>query len=142
MFHSCISKPANTTCTNHDTYFNYNDDVDYLLQLENVAMDYIEANVTNQYCRNYIKAALCITVYPPCNGGVQKLCYEECDHLLNSGECYSDIRYLTEYMISYFDNFIINCSNSLSFANNFLSTMPCQSSECASLLAIAETPAR
>ena len=108
-------------------------------------MDYIEANVTNQYCRNYIKAALCVTVYPPCNGGVQKLCSEECDHLLNSGECSSDIKYLTEYIKSlsnYFDNFTINCSNSLSFANKFLSTIPCLNSECVSLLTIAEAPAR
>ena len=108
-------------------------------------MNYIEVNVTNIYCRNYIKAALCVTVYPPCNGGVQKLCSEECDRLLNSGECSSDIRYLTEYIKSlsnYFDNFTINCSNSLSSANKFLSAMPSESSECVSLLATAETLAR
>ena len=108
-------------------------------------MNFIEANVTNQYCRNYIKAAVCVTIYPPCNGGVQKLCSEECDELLNSGECSSDSRYLTEYISSlsnYFENFTINCSNSLSFSSKFLSTMPCQSSQCVSLLAISETPAR
>ena len=108
-------------------------------------MNFIEANVTNQYCRNYIKAALCVTLYPPCNNGVQKLCFEECDGLLNSGECSSDTRYLTEYMNNlseYFENFTINCSNSLSFSNKFLSKIPCRSSECVSLLKIAETPAR
>ena len=108
-------------------------------------MNFIEANVTNQYCRNYIKAALCVTLYPPCNGGVQKLCFEECDGLLNSGECSSNTRYLTEYMNNlseYFENFTINCSNSRSFSNEFLNEVPCQSSECVSLLKIAETPDR
>ena len=143
-FCSCIFKSLNSTCINHDTYLNYTD-VEFLLQLENEAMNFIEANVTNQYCRNYIKAGVCVTLYPPCNDGVQKLCSEECDNLLNSGECSSDTRYLTEYinnLSDYFENFTINCSNSLSFSNEFLSIMPCQSSQCVSLLKIAETPAR
>ena len=108
-------------------------------------MNYIEANVTNQYCRNYIKAALCVTIYPPCNDGVQKLCSEECDKLLNSGKCSPDTRYLNEYvkkLSKYFENFTISCSNSLIFSNKFLSTMPRQSNKCISLLTITETPAR
>ena len=141
-FCSCISKPINSTCIDHDIYLNYTDDVEYLLQLENEAMNFIEANVTNQYCRNYIKAAVCVTLYPPCNDGVQRLCFEECDNLLNSGECSSDIRHLTNSLSEYFENFTVNCSNSLSFANIFLSTMPCQSSQCVSLVKIAGTPAR
>ena len=132
----------NSTCISHDTYLNYTDDVDYLVELEYEAMKYIEANVTNQYCRNYLKAALCVTVYPPCDNGAQKLCSEECDNLLNSGTCSSDTRYLIEYMNMVFENFAINCSNSLMFANEFLSTMPCHSNKCISLLTIAETPAR
>ena len=135
----------NSTCISHDTYLNYTDDVDYLLQLEYEAVNYIEANVTNQYCRNYLKAALCVTVYPPCNDGVQKLCSEECDNLLNSGTCSSDTTNLIEYMnrlSNYSESFEIDCSNSLIFSRKLSSTMPCQSSKCASLLNITETPAR
>ena len=131
----------NSTCVSHDTHLNYTNDVEYLLQLEYEAMNYIEANITNQYCRNYIKAALCVTIYPPCNDG-EKLCSEECDKLLNSGKCSSDTGYLIEYIDSLSENFTVNCSNSLSFSNTFLSTMPCQSSKCISLVEIAETPAR
>ena len=139
VFYSCISKPINSTCINHDVYLNYTNDVNYLLQLENEAISFIEGNITNRYCRNYIRAALCVTIYPPCSNGAQKLCTEECEVMLNNGECYSDSRHLTEYL-SY--DFTINCSNSLDFSSNFLSTMPCESSKCVSLLTIAETPAR
>ena len=135
----------NSTCNSHDTYLNYTDNVDYLLQLEYEAMNYIEANVTNQYCRNYLKAAFCVTVYPPCNDGVQKLCSEECDNLLNSGTCSSDTTYLIEYineLSNYAENFTIDCSNSIMFSSNLLNNIPCQSSECVSLLAITETPTR
>ena len=135
----------NSTCISHDTYLNYTDNVDYLLQLEYEAVNYIEANVTNQYCRNYLKAALCVTVYPPCNNGVQKLCSEECDNLLNSGTCLSDTTNLIKYMnklSNYSENIAIDCSNSLILSSKLLSTMPCQSSNCVSLLNITETPAR
>ena len=108
-------------------------------------MNYIETNVTNQYCRNYLKAALCVTIYPPCDdGGVQKLCSEVCDSVLNNGMCSFDTRYLVEYVTimtsNSFINFTINCSNSVSFSNGFLNTMPCQRNECVSLLQIAEIP--
>ena len=135
----------NSTCISHDTYLNYTDDIDYLLQLEYEAMNYIEANVTNQYCRNYLKAAFCVTVYPPCNDGVQKLCFEECDNLLNSGTCSSDTRHLIEYinnLSNYSENLTIDCSNSIMFSSNLLNVIPCQSSECVSLLTITETPTR
>ena len=143
-FYSCIYKPLNSTCVNHDTYFRYTDNVGYLLQLEYEAMNYIEANVTNQYCRNYLKVALCATIYPPCDGGVQKLCSEECDALLNSGMCASDTIYLIEHInkLNYFENFTMNCSNSLMFLGKFLSTTPCKSNKCISLSTIAEAPAR
>jgi len=145
-FFSCISQPKNTTCVSHDTYLNYTDDVEYLLQLEYEAVNYIEANVTNQYCRNYLKAALCVTIYPPCDeSGVQKLCFKECDSLLNSGACSSDTRYLTEYINSlsnHFINFTINCSNSLSFSNSYLGIASCPNTNCISILKIAESPAR
>ena len=155
---SCVAKPRNTTCTNHGTYLNYIDDVKYLLQLEYEAMNYIEANVTNQYCRNYLKAALCVTIYPPCDGsGVQKLCSEVCDSILNSGTCSFDTRYLTEYVTQIISNssmkftmncsnssmkFTINCSNSLGFSVSFLNTMPSQSGKCVSLAEIAKIPPR
>ena len=135
----------NSTCISHDTYLNYTDNVDYLLQLEYEAMNYIEANVTNQYCRNYLKAAFCVTVYPPCNDGVQKLCSEECDNLLNSGTCSSDTTYLIEYMnrlLNYAESFTLSCSNSIDFLNKLINTMPCQSSKCVSLLNITEAPSR
>ena len=107
-------------------------------------MNYIEANVTNQYCRNYLKAALCVTIYPPCNdSGVQKLCFEECNSLLNSGTCSSDTRYLVEYVSRRVSNpFTVNCFDSLSFSNRFLNTNPCQSNKCVSLLEITEVPTR
>ena len=111
-------------------------------------MNYIEANVSNQYCRNYLKAALCVTIYPPCNdSGVQNLCSEECDGLLNNGECSTNTRYLTEHVNSMlpnsFTDFTINCSkNSTSFLNRLSNKNPCQSSNCVSLLEIAEFPDR
>ena len=108
-------------------------------------MEYIETNVTNQYCRNYLKAAMCATIYPPCNDGVQKLCSMECDSLLNNGTCSSDTRHLTEFMtnikLNSVINFTINCSDSLSFSSRFLSKMPCNDNKCISLTEIAETPA-
>ena len=104
-------------------------------------MNYIEANVTNQYCRNYLKVALCVTIYPPCDDGVQKICSELCDTLLNSGTCAFDTQYLIEYISNVDMNFTINCSNSVSFSSGFLTTVPCQSDKCISLIEIAETPA-
>ena len=145
-FCSCVSKPKNTTCVDYDMYLNYTINVEDLLQLEYEAMNYIEANVTNQYCRNYLKGALCITIYPPCNGSIiQKLCSEECDHLLNDGACSSGVKHFIDYVNSLsnlFENFTINCSNSLSFSNNFIDTMPCQSNGCVSLIKTTEIPAR
>lgn len=126
-------------------YLNYTDDTNYLLQLEYVAMNYIEENVTNEYCRNYIKAALCVTIYPPCDDGVHKLCSDVCDTLLNSGTCSDDRRHLIEHITNVepnlFINFTVNCSDSLIFSKKFLSTMPCESNMCISLIEIAETPA-
>ena len=134
-------------CGSFATYPNYTEDVEYLLQLEYTAMNYIEANVSNQYCKNYLKAALCVTVYPPCNGsGVQKLCSEECDGLLNNGTCSYDTRNLTNYinnvLSNLFTNFSINCFDSMSFLNEISNTNPCQSDKCVSLLEIADYPAR
>ena len=145
---SCIPKPKNSTCVSFATYLNYTEDAEYLLQLENMAMNYIEANVSNRYCRNYLKAALCVTLYPPCNGSsVQRLCSEECDGLLNNGTCSYDTRSLTKYindraLSNPFTNFTINCSDSMSFLNKFSNTNPCQSSKCVSLLDVAEYPSR
>ena len=107
-------------------------------------MNFIEANVTNHYCRNYLKAALCVTIYPPCDdSGVQKLCSEVCDSLLNSGACSLDARYLTKFTSNKTSNsamnFTIDCSNSLSFSSKLLSTVPCQSNKCVSLIKVAET---
>ena len=132
----------NSTCISHDTYLNYSDNVDYLLQLEYEAIKYIKANVSNRYCRNYLKAALCVTIYPPCDNGAQKLCSEECNNLLNSGTCSSDTTNLIEYinrLSSHSENFIIDCSNSLIFSKI---TIPCQDNNCISLLNITESPAR
>ena len=142
VFCSCISKPINSTCINHDTYLYYTNEVNYLLQLENEAISFIEANITNRYCRNYIRAALCATIYPPCNGSAQKLCPKECEVMLKNGECSSDTRHLTEYLSNHFNNFTINCSNSLDFSSNILGAIPCESSKCVSLLKIVETPDR
>jgi len=86
LFDSCVIPSSSSSCTKYDTYLNYTNDID-LIQLEISAMNYIDTRVTNQYCRNYLKTALCVTIYPPCDGGIQTLCSEECDSLLNSGTC-------------------------------------------------------
>ena len=145
--YSCISKPRNSTCTGHNIYLNYTDDIHYLLQLEYEAMYYIEENVTNRYCRNYLKAALCVTIYPPCDNGVQKLCSEECNDLLNKGACSLDTKHFTEHLTnemsnSFITSFAINCTNSLDFSRKFLNKDPCQSSKCVPLTDIAEIPPR
>ena len=147
MYCSCTSIPSNSSCTNYKTYFQYTEDVD-LLQLEFKAMNYIEENVTNQYCRNYLKAALCVTIYPPCNvsnnGSVQRLCPGQCDSLLNNSTCSSDTINVGDYVSSQITNpvidFTINCSNSLSFANMFLNGSICYSNNCISILDSAEVP--
>ena len=144
---SCASMPSNSSCAIHEMYFNYTDYVD-LLELEFKAMNYIEENVDNQYCRNYLKTALCVTVYPPCsnisnNASVQRLCPEECNSLLNSFTCSSDTTNLVEFLSDQTANpinFTINCSNSLSFANMFLNTSICYDSTCTSILNNSEIP--
>ena len=111
-------------------------------------MDYIEENVTNQYCRNYLKAALCVTIYPPCdissNGSIQRLCPGQCDSLLNNSSCSSDTEDVTEFISSEMGdpviNFTIDCSNSLSFANTFLNMSLCSTNSCISILDSAEVP--
>ena len=128
-------------------YFKYTEDVD-LLWLEYEAMEFIEENVINQYCRNYLKAAICATIYPPCNisnnASVHILCPGECDSLLNSSMCSSDTINVTEFLSSLIEdleiNFTISCSNSLSFANMFLNTSACYHNDCISILDIAEAP--
>ena len=142
----CTSIPHNSSCANnYGTYLNYTTDID-LPQLEFKVMKYIEENVTNQYCRNYLKAAICVTIYPPCNvsnnGTIQRLCPEECDSLLNNSSCSSDTTNVTEFMSSQIENhiFTINCSNSVSFANIFLSTSVYYSNNCISILDRAEVP--
>ena len=128
-------------------YFKYTDDVD-LLQLEFEAMEFIDENVSNQYCRNYLKAALCATIYPPCNisnnASVHILCPGECDSLLNSSTCSSDTTNVSEFVSSLTKdleiNFTISCTNSLSFANMFLNTPISYHDDCISILEIVEVP--
>ena len=112
-------------------------------------MSYIKENVSNQFCQNYLKAAICVTVYPPCNNvsnnaSVQRLCPAECDSLLNSSTCSSDTANLVEFLSNQIAdpniNFVINCSNSLSFLNTFLNTSTCHDNNCTSILDIAEVP--
>ena len=106
-------------------------------------MTYIDAHVANQYCRNYLKTALCATIYPPCDGGVQRLCSEECDGLLNSGTCSGDTVNLIEHVNSLIlhpsIHFTINCSNSLQFSLSFLNTS-CHTNSCVFITDTAETP--
>jgi len=106
-------------------------------------MNYIDIHVINQYCRNYLKTALCVTIYPPCDGGVQKLCSEECDSLLNSGICSDDTVNLIEHVNNLtsnpFINFTINCSNSLQFSSLFLN-ISCYADNCVYITDIADVP--
>ena len=144
---SCTLVPSNSSCTNYENYFNYTEDID-LLELEFKAMNYIEENVTNQYCRNYLKAALCVTIYPPCNvsnnGSIQRLCPDNCNSLLNNQTCSSDTTNVVEFISNQVSdptiNFTINCSNSLDFANMFLNTSICYSDNCISILDHAKVP--
>ena len=112
-------------------------------------MEFIEEDVSNQYCRNYLKAVLCTTIYPPCNisnnaSSVHILCPEQCYSLLNSSTCSSDTANVIEFVSSLIEdleiNFTISCSDSLSFANMFLNTSICYSDDCISILDIAEVP--
>ena len=144
FIYSCIQLPSNSLCTNHGRYFNYTEDID-LLQLEFNAINYIEENVTNQYCGNYLKEALCVTIYPPCkNGSVEGLCSKECDSLLNNSTCSSDTKHLSEFisskMLNPVINFTIDCSNTLSFADTILNTSICSTNSCISILESTETP--
>ena len=147
IFHSCVIISSNSSCTNYDTYFQYTEDVD-LLDLEFKAMNYIEMNVTNPYCRNYLKTALCVTIYPPCNvsnnGSIQRLCSGECNSLLSNSECISDtegvIKFISSEMVGPITTFTIDCSNSLSFANTFLNTSICHTGSCISILENVEIP--
>ena len=139
---SCIFIPDSSYCTNYKTYLNYTNDID-LIQLEISAMNYIDTHVTNQYCRNYLKTALCVTIYPPCDGGVQRLCSEECDSLLNSGTCYDGtvnlIKHVNNFISHPYINFTINCSNSLQFSEMF-STKSCSSKNCVSMTTSSNVP--
>ena len=113
------------------------------MQLEISAMNYIDAHVTNQYCRNYLKTALCVTIYPPCDGGVQRLCFEECNSLLNNGTCSNDTVNLIEHVNNFIShpliNFTINCCNSLQFSSSFLKS-PCYTVNCINITSYAEVP--
>ena len=143
-FYSCTSIPSNSLCTDYEIYFDYTEDVD-LLNLEFTALNYIENNVTNQYCRNYLKAAICATIYPPCNvsnnGSVQRLCPEVCDNLLNSSTCSSDTTSMVAFVSSHVtDHFTVTCSNSLSFASMFMNTSIHSNGNCISILENTEVP--
>ena len=140
--------PNNSSCTKYGTYFRYTESID-LLQLELNAMNYIKENVTNQYCRNYLRMALCVTVYPPCKGfndssGVQRICSEQCDTLLKDSKCSSEtediITFISSEMIDPVANFTINCSDLLSFAKVFLNTSLCHTDDCFSILDNVEVP--
>jgi len=108
-------------------------------------MNYIDANITNRYCRNYLKTALCVTIYPPCDdGGIKRLCSEECDSLLNSGTCFGDTVNLIEHVNNNFMshlliNFTLNCSYSLQFSSIFYN-ISCQSDSCVYITDIVEVP--
>ena len=106
-------------------------------------MSYIDGNVTNQYCKNYLKTALCVTIYPPCDGSVQRLCSEECDSLLNSGTCSNDTVNLIEHVNNLIShpliNFSINCYDSLQFSSSFLN-VSCHTDSCIYITDYAEVP--
>ena len=111
-------------------------------------MNYIEENVTNQYCRNYLRAALCVTIYPPCNvsnnGSVQRLCPEECNSLLYNTTCSSDtediINFISSEVADLVIDFTIDCSDSLNFASMFLNGSFCHLDNCVSILDSVKAP--
>ena len=111
-------------------------------------MKYIKDNVTNQFCRNYLRTALCVTIYPPCNvsnnGSVQRLCSEECDNLLYNAACSSDTEDIINFLIREIrdpvNEFTIDCSDSLKFANMFLNGSFCHTDSCISILDSTKAP--
>lgn len=117
--------PGNSSCNNYTwRHLNYSGDVDLMQQLEYDAINYINSNISNHYCRNYLRAALCATLYPPCNENgdnvtVQRLCPDECNSLLNSSSCLQVTTGLANIMWRNVSvNFIINCANSVEFATS------------------------
>ena len=121
---------SNSSCINHGRYLNYTRDIDLLLQLEYDAMNYIDLNISNQYCRNYLKTAVCVTIYPPCNdaGGnvtVQRLCSVECNRLLNDPQCLQVTTAVANIIWKNVSiSVTINCTDSLDFATSFLEVLP------------------
>ena len=101
-------------------------------------MNYIEETVTNQFCRNYLRAALCVTIYPLCNisnnGSVQRFCPEKCNSLLYNSTCSSDTKdimtFISNEMADLVVDFTIDCSDSLNFAYMFLNGSLCKSGSC------------
>ena len=131
-------------CTDYKNYLKYTEGIN-LLQLKFKAMNYIEENVTNEYCRNYLRKALCVTIYPPYNvsnnGNVQLLCPGICESLLNNSTCSSDTTNVVEFVSSQTTtNFLINCTDSLTFAKTYLNTSVCHSNKYISILDNAKVP--
>ena len=110
-----------------------------MLFLESDIINYIKSNVTNELCRDYLLTAVCATIYPICieNDTVQQLCSEQCEDILND-MCMQDAADVTEYINEQMGDpaisFIINCSNSLNFAELYLESSVCyDNADCLSV---------
>lgn len=120
-------------CTDYrgnGSYLNYTSNIDMLLLELNIT-DYIESNVTNELCREYIMVVVCATIYPVCrqDGVVQQLCSEECDTVISEDMCVEDVANVTAYVNELIGDptihFTINCSNTLEFAEQYLESSVC-----------------
>ena len=129
---TCIEMANDSICTGYrgnGSYLNYTSDLDVLF-LESDIIDYIESNITNEPCRDYLMVTVCATIYPVCtdNDTVQQLCSEECEDILNDmcmQEAVDVIEYINEWMGDSVVNFTLNCSNSLNFAELYLESPVC-----------------
>jgi len=137
-FSSCADISHDSRCFEHvinGTHLNYTDELD-LAELERYVFNYIEINVT-ETCRDYLKVAVCVTIYPPCtdNGTtVQQLCAENCEALLIDGICTQEatsvIDTVNDFVADPIIDFTFNCPNSSSFAEAFLNTSLCLDECC------------
>ena len=108
-----------------------------LAELESYVINYLETNITNEICRDYLKVAVCITIYPPCtdNGTiVEQLCSENCDTLFNEGTCAQEttsvVEVVNDFLADPMIEFTFNCPNTSSFVEAYLNTSLCQCEQC------------
>ena len=106
--------------------------------MESHFIDYIESNFTSELCRDSLMIAVCATIYPRCleSGVVQQLCSQQCEYILHDmciEETQDVVEYINARMGNPVNNFTLNCSNSLNFAELHLESSVCYDNDCLSV---------